>query len=92
MKILYCKWGSICESGMGRALRELGAEVACFTQELKHTDYDTDYMRGIGEMLDQGNFDCVFSVNFVPIISKVCNVYHMKYVCWTVAQNLFPSS
>lgn len=84
MKILFCKWGSICESGMDCALQELGMEVAYFTRELKHTDYDVEYMKGIGAKLDGERFDCVFSVNFVPIISKVCNLYHKMYVCWTV--------
>ncbi len=84
MRILFCKWGSICESGMDRALLELGMEIGYITRELRHTDYDTDYMKEIGARLDRENYDCVFSVNFVPVISKVCNLYHKAYVCWTV--------
>ncbi len=84
MRILFCKWGSICESGMDRALLELGMDIGYITRELRHTDYDTDYMKEIGARLDRENYDCVFSVNFVPVISKVCNLYHKAYVCWTV--------
>lgn len=84
MKILYCKWGSICEAGVDHALQELEADVDYITQTLKHTDYDTDYLKAVAEKLANGNYDCVLSINFVPIISKACNLYQMKYVCWTV--------
>lgn len=84
MKVLFCKWGSICEAGIEHALQELRIETDYVTQELKHTDYDTAYLKEIARRLDAKQYDYVFSINFVPIISKVCNLYHQKYMCWTV--------
>lgn len=84
MKLLYCKWGSICEEGVDRALQELEIEVDYITQELKHTDYDTDYLKAIVNKITNVEYDFVLSINFVPLISKACNLCKVKYVCWTV--------
>ena len=84
MKVLFCKWGSICEAGIEHALQELKMETDYVTQGLKHTDYDTAYLKEVARSLDAKTYDYVFSINFVPIISKVCNFYHQKYMCWTV--------
>ncbi len=45
--------------------------------------------------LQQGAFDCVFTINFYPSISDLCNVYHIRYICWVVDSpvlELFASS
>ena len=28
--------------------------------------------------------DFVFSINFFPYVSEVCNVFHLRYLCWIV--------
>ncbi len=28
--------------------------------------------------------DFVFSINFFPYVSEVCNIFHIKYLCWIV--------
>lgn len=84
MRVLFCQWGSICEAGIAHAFSELKIDVDNMTQELKHSDYDKEYLNGLAEKLNRKKYDYVFSINFVPVISKVCNVYHQKYMCWTV--------
>lgn len=41
--------------------------------------YDTLIFR-----LSTQHYDCVFTVNFLPIIAKCCNRLHVPYVCWTI--------
>ncbi|MFA9377123.1 MAG: DUF3880 domain-containing protein [Lachnotalea sp.] len=84
MRILVCSWGNICEADLSLSLIEMGHEVVVLKEKIENKDYDLDYLKLLSEELLKLEYDCVFSINFVPIISRVCNVHHIKYVSWTV--------
>lgn len=85
MKIIFCKWNSICEIGITRALERLGHTVVDMTRPFKSVDYDTEYLNELADLI-QSNTDvgCVFTVNFQPIIARLCNLIKLSYVSWTV--------
>ena len=82
--ILFCKRGSICEDGISNAFRHLNYDVDYMTKEFKSYDYDTEYLTALSDQLQKKRYDCVFTVNFLPIVSRVCNVHKIPYLCWTV--------
>lgn len=89
--ILFCKWDSICEDGIARAFRQLGYQL----EELKETDefdydYDRNYLEKLSSRLQERAYTYVFSVNFIPVISKVCNIFKTIYICWVVDNPSFP--
>jgi hypothetical protein len=43
MKIIFCKWGSICEQGIYNAMKRLGHTVIEFTRKFENVDYDKAY-------------------------------------------------
>lgn len=88
-RILFCKWTSICESGIDHAFRQLDYQVDSITRLFESVDYDQGYLRELSDRLQQKQYDCVFTVNFIPIVSRVCNVYKIPYVCWTVDNPCF---
>lgn len=85
-KILFCKWNSICEEGIERGFQELepGVEVELFIRNFESVDYDTGYLKELSARLLTNTYDCVFSVNFMLIISRVCKVMKMIYISWIV--------
>ena len=88
-RILFCKRGSICEDGISNAFRYLDYDVDNMTKQFTSYDYDKDYLTALADRLEKAmnngeQYDCVFTVNFIPIISRCCNVFKVPYVCWTV--------
>ncbi len=85
MKIIFCKWSSICETGVINAMKRLGHEVVIMNKKFKSVDYDTDYLTALVELV-QKNSDaaCVFTINFQPIIARGCKVLKIPYLSWTV--------
>ena len=89
MKILFCQWNSICEPDIESAFIHLGYQVIKLAQKIESVDYDKKYLIKLSDILMQEQFDCVFSINYIPIISRVCNIFHTVYVSWTVDSPLF---
>ncbi len=85
-RILFCKWNSICEEGITNGFQQLDqkVEVDFFIRNFESVDYDTGYLKELSAQLMQYHYDCVFSVNFMPIISRVCNVMKIIYISWVV--------
>lgn len=88
-RILFCKWTSICENGIDNGFQDAGYTIDYMTQLFESVDYDRKYLDNLSAKLQQQRYDYVFSVNFIPIISRVCNVYKIPYVCWTVDNPCF---
>lgn len=88
-RILFCKWTSICEQGIDNGFHQLGYHVDYITQLFESVDYDQKYLKTLSDKLNKTKYDYVFTVNFIPIVSRVCNVYKIPYVCWTVDNPCF---
>ena len=85
MKILFYRYGSICEPDIITGFKELGNVVTEITAEI----YDKSVTASLGiELLKtellKTTYDFVFSLNFYPFISEVCNIFKIRYICWTV--------
>lgn len=85
MKILFYRYGNICEPDIITGFQELGNEVHEITVEI----YDKNFPPAKGvellknELFAQ-SYDFVFSINFYPFISEVCNIFKIRYICWSV--------
>lgn len=91
MKIIFCKWKSICEKGITNAMQRLGIEVIDYTTENNSLDYDTTYAQGLIELC-HANPDAsfVFTVNYQPIVARACKILNLLYLSWTVDCPSFP--
>ncbi len=83
MKILLCRWHSICETGIIRALTNMGHEICEFDQPFENTDYDKVYLQGLIEYIKpMSDINVILSVNFMPIVAKVAKVFKLTYLSW----------
>lgn len=89
MNILFCVWGNICEPDFYLSLVQMGHHVEQLQYKIKNKDYDEGMLKLLSEELKRDSYDFVFSANFVPIIARVCHVFHIKYLSWTVDSPLF---
>ncbi len=85
MRILFYRYNSICEPGIISAFQTLGHEIHEITEEIyKKNITPAEQVDLLGRHLFETSFDFVFSINFYPAISEVCNVFKLPYVCWIV--------
>lgn len=85
MNILFYRYNSICEIDILDAFEVLGHHVTCITDEMYNKSLSpNDILKLVHNALSNGNFDFVFSINFFPVISEVCNIYHIRYLSWVV--------
>lgn len=83
MKVIFCRWNSICERGMTRALNQLGHEIIPFDRRFTTVDYDKQYLALLAQIIIcNKDADCVLSVNYMPIIARVCKNFNIRYVSW----------
>ncbi len=85
MKILFYRYGSICEPDVIEGFWELGHQVSEITEEITNkTLLPSQTIRLISEYLEKDTHDLVFTINFYPAISEVCTLLKIPYVCWIV--------
>ena len=85
MKIIFCKWGSICEKGIANAMQRLGITVITMDRKFESVDYDKGYLETLADLIQKNpDASCVFSVNFQPIVARCCKVFKLPYLSWTV--------
>lgn len=85
MKILIYRYGSICEPDVITGFKELGNDITEITEEIYNKNFSpSDGVILLKNTLLAQNYDFVFSINFYPFISEVCNIFKIRYICWTV--------
>lgn len=85
MDILFYRYNSICESDVIDILKNLGHRVQELTNEMTDKDFsDKQRVALMSSVLKQNRYDMVFSINFFPVVSDVCNIFKIPYVCWIV--------
>lgn len=82
MKILFCKFEGFGEDTIAKTLLKMGYEVAFFDEETDNHDYDRAYLDAFAKKMEEEQPGLVFSINFLPIISKVCQIYTTLYISW----------
>lgn len=96
MKIVIHRYNSICEPGYIDAFRSLGMEVIEDDLEMTEKSIPADVrISTIAEMILTHKPMFVFSINFFPYISDICERLHVMYVCVSVdcpvAELMFPA-
>lgn len=69
MKILFWQFGVFGESAIERAFQTMNIELIVHKQRIKNLDTDTDCLKTLSDYLISSTFDCIFTMDFVPLIS-----------------------
>jgi spore maturation protein CgeB len=85
MKLLIYRYGSICEPDVIAAFREFGFDVSVIDAEIYDKNLrPSESVTLVSQQLLDHPADVVFSINFFPVLSDVCNIFHIPYLCWIV--------
>lgn len=85
MNILFYRYGSICEPDIIASFKHLGFNITEDTREVYNKQLlPSDCIKGINELLKQDTYSFIFSINFFPSVSDVCNIWGIPYLCLIV--------
>lgn len=85
MNILFYRYGSICELDIIASFKHLGFNITEDTREVYNKQLlPSDCIKGLNELLKQDTYSFIFSINFFPSVSDVCNIWGIPYLCLIV--------
>ncbi len=85
MNILFYRYGSICEPDIIDAFKEYGTNITEDTTEIFDKNITpSERVQIVSKVITSGNYIFVFSINFFPEVSQVCEIYHIPYMCLIV--------
>lgn len=90
MKILFWRVNIMGEEGIEHALRTMNIDLVIHKYNPESWDHDTMCLETLSNHLSSSTFDCVFTLDYIPIISRVCEVYKIPYLSWVVDCPCFP--
>ncbi len=82
MKLLYWKWNSFMGHGVEQAFQKKRIAYDIFSYILKDWEKDDVFEDQLEEKLAKGSYDAVFSINYTPLITKVCGDHNIPYISW----------
>lgn len=82
MKILFWQWHSFMGKGIEKALQQMGVAYDSWFYQLRDWEEDEKFIQELEDKLKGQAYDAVLSVNYCPLITKVCMVHNVKYLSW----------
>lgn len=83
MRVLIYRWGAYTEEDLIHYFGLAGLKTDVFICELNDKNNDELFEGKIDKVLRDGEFDFVFSVNYFPVVAKICHKLNIRYVSWS---------
>lgn len=82
LKVLFIEWNSYCNEDMKSILREQGHLVQCVPFPNGIRTEKSEAQKLLTRELEKVLYDFVFSFNYFPVISEICQQAGVKYLSW----------
>lgn len=82
MKILYYCWDELTSEDFVESAKELGYTVAVLRCPLSNKLIDAEFSDKLEQIVKCDDYDCIFTFNYFPVISKFADMHKIKYICW----------
>ncbi len=83
MNIVLYQWKAYQYNYVCKTLRQLGHQVTEYSLPISNPEEDPDYVDVLAQYLSDHTCDCVFSINYFPVLSQACAETNLPYICWT---------
>lgn len=80
--ILYYTWHEYTFEDCVESLRYLGHSVDIISGNIQNYDIDEDFMSDFSSHCSANQYDCIFTFNYFPVISRIAKDYHIRYISW----------
>lgn len=85
MKMLFYRYGSICEPDILSHFQNFGLNVIEDTTQIYEKKLAPSvYAEKLNQLITKHSPVFLFSINFFPIVAELCHLHNILYLCWTV--------
>lgn len=82
-KLLFFQWNAFMQNDIERILRKMPEiELSCVSYEFRNPDRDDYFLTRFPKELTREKYDAVFSLNFFPLVSDLCQKLNIPYISW----------
>ncbi len=82
MNILYYDWNSISNHDLLDSFTNLGIDCKSISYALHDYEKDDEFYTYVLKILEQGAYDCIFSFDYIPILSSISDEKGIPYISW----------
>lgn len=82
MKLFFLDWDSYGKEDLIASFEALGHEVVRVSLKMGDYMHDPEFARAFREALSLNSCDAVFSSNYYPVVSGVCQSRKVPYISW----------
>lgn len=80
--LLFYQWNAFMQKGMENALKRLKVEYEVYYDIAYNWDNDEAFAKRFMKQMDRKSYSCVLSVNYMPVISDICERMGIRYIAW----------
>lgn len=80
MNVLIFEYKNIGIEDICEALKNLGHSFKCITHKAIGDFFNKEFDDLFDKEIELAKYDCVFTFNYLPIISNCCNRHHIPYI------------
>lgn len=82
MKLLIYEWTAFLERDIFEICRDEGLEYESFSWKFTDKNRDDAFESWFHQTIDSDRFSVLLSINYWPMLSKVCQSKGLKYIAW----------
>lgn len=82
MKLLLYHWNSYYQYDLYEILKHAGVSYDIFEWKFRDKNEDEQFIAWFCNNIDLKEYDALFSVNYYPLLSRLCEGNHVKYLAW----------
>lgn len=82
MKLLFFQWDSFMDMGILKTFQKLNMEYDSFFYQFSDWEKDSKFCELFDRKIRTGEYSKVFSINFSPLISDICQENGILYISW----------
>lgn len=83
MRLLIYKWNSYSDHDVEAIFREKNISFTNFTWNFKTKNEDSEFEKWFSDNVDSRKYDALFSIDYWPLLSKMCQIKNLKYIVWS---------
>lgn len=81
-RVLYYSWNEFTFQDCIQSMCSLGYMVDVVTGKIHNYDIDEIFMEKLKNYCTINKYDCIFSFNYFPVISRVASDCQLRYISW----------
>lgn len=81
-RVLVYHWGALGDNDFVESMRSIGMECILFSRKMEDYHADGEYAKEMLSLIHENHVEAVFSYDYFPLISILCDMNQIPYVSW----------